>query len=137
MNNSKTFQLHRHLAARLDKHFEIYKKEQRFYGRRVTLSSYVNNLISAALDREVVLSKYAPAFKVVGVLDHTLHIRDTNSQRTYSIQRLDHQLRCVEDSSHNCSHVMFAIATDAIAMLFKDGENDADDMPSIEGPIKN
>lgn len=129
MNHTKTFQLHRNVSIRLDKHYEKYKK--RYPKRKHTISSYVNELIDRGLDRETVLYKYTPAYSVVGYVDRILHIRDRESHKVFSITREDNKLLCFEDNSHNCSHVMFAIVTDEVARLFDD-----EDVEAVEIPVK-
>ena len=118
---TKNFSLHVGLIERLEEGLERYQIMHKEFN--ISLGSFINMLIKRELDREKFLEEFSPGFSVVGVRDDVLHLRDARKNRTFQIQRHKDRLRCVEDNSVNCEHVMYTLAQGVdVVKLFTDIE---------------
>jgi hypothetical protein len=116
---TKNFSLHVGLMERLEEELERYQIRHKEFN--ISLGSFINMLIKRELDREKFLEKFAPHYSVVGVQDDVLHVKDARKNRTFQIQRHKDRLRCIEDNSVNCDHVMYALAQGVdVVKLFTD-----------------
>ena len=75
-------------------------------------------LLEESLRRQEFRIHYAPAYRVVGLVENVLHIRNHENNSIYQIVRRGNDLYCMEDNSMNCRHVMFAVSTDEVSRLY-------------------
>jgi hypothetical protein len=130
---TKNFSLHVGLMERLEEELERYQIRHKEFN--IPLGSFINMLIKRELDREKFLEKFAPHYSVVGVQDDVLHVKDARKNRTFQIQRHRNRLRCIEDNSVNCEHVMYALAQGVdVVKLFTDIEDEfAKNLTKVNG----
>ena len=114
-NKEKSFIVHRELVDRaLKSHKEHISKTQ----YDITFSGYVNLMIRRHLDREEVIKEYFPNFRALGIDGDDLNILDSKTNSLFQVRRTSNsKLRCVQDNTEICQHVMFALASVSITIL--------------------
>lgn len=86
----------------------------------ISLSAFINLLVKMPLLREQVLNKLSPNLNFVGIMQNDMVIFDIAEDKMFRVKRVDGSIKCVEDQSDNCKHIMFARTANELTQLFTD-----------------
>lgn len=117
LKKSRLFYIHKDLMPEVLLQWSQLRRVKR---ETPSLSTYINQLIKSALQREQVLNKMLPNLNFVGIVENDMVIHDISDDQMYRVKREDGTIRCIQDDSNNCKHVMFAMSTSEITQLYTD-----------------
>ena len=117
MKRTKIFAVHRGRVPNFERGLVEYKRVKHL--KHLSMNAYLNILLEESLKRQEFRLRYAPAYKVIGLIDNVLHIRNHETNTIFQIVKRGDELFCIEDESTNCKHIMFAVSTDEVSELYE------------------
>ena len=97
------------------------KYEEDFKGKKVkvSLTSFINDLLWEVIERDEVLKNYSPYLEEVAVEGDRVIIKDNRIDRIAELVLKDKELYCLLDDRKDCVHIGFAWAIPKVYKAMK------------------